>query len=129
MQTVMLQRMKSSIGDGAIQFRVNEAGNPLSPHLIGEAAYGEEEFVQQSLDALPKRYYDIQSFIHGGHDEFQWNNGDATKSTSVAVLNLFIWLDIVLYLIFSYFTLINYSFFISAKSWSTYTGTTWNLAA
>ena len=70
MQTLMLQRMKSSIGDGSIQFRVSEAGNPLSPQLVGEAAYGEEDFINRSLDALPKRYYDIQSFVHAGHDEF-----------------------------------------------------------
>ena len=70
MQTLMLHRMKASIGNGSIQFRTNEAGNPLSPHLIGEAAHGEEEFMRRSLDALPKRYYDIQSFVHGGYDEF-----------------------------------------------------------
>ena len=124
----MLQRMKSSIGSGSIQFRVNEAGDPLSPHLVGEAAYGEEDFVNRGLDALPKRYYDIQNLLHRGHEEFQWNNGDATKTTSVSVLNLFIWLDIVLYLIFAYFTIVNYSFFLSAKSWSTYTSGGWNLA-
>ena len=126
---MMLQRMKSSIGDGAIQFRVSEAGNPLSPQLVGDAIYGEEDFINRSLDALPKRYYDIQSFVHAGHDEFQWRNGDATKATSETVLNLFIWLDIVLYLVFFYFTIINYSFFLSAKSWTTYTGTTWALTS
>ena len=125
----MLQRMKGSIGNGSIQFRVSEAGYPLSPQLVGDAAYGEEDFINRSLDALPKRYYDIQSFVHAGHDEFQWRNGDATKTTSVSVLNLFIWLDIILYLVFCYFTIINYSFFISAKSWTTYTGTTWSHAS
>ena len=34
--------------------------------------------------------------------EFQWSNGDATKSTSAAVLNLLIWPDTVPYLTFSY---------------------------
>ena len=115
------------MGDGSIQFRVAETGNPLSPHLIGEPAYGEEDFVKQSLAAMPKRYYDIQSFVHGGYEDFKWENGDATKSTSVNVLNLFIWLDIVLYLVFAYFTAINYSYFNAAKSWSTYSK--YNLAS
>ena len=62
--------MKSSVGNGSIQFRISEMGNPLTPHLIGEAAHGEDEFVRQSLNAMPKRYYDIQSYVHAGHDEF-----------------------------------------------------------
>ena len=40
MQTLMLQGMKASVGSGSIHFRINEMGNPLSPHLIGDAAYG-----------------------------------------------------------------------------------------
>ena len=35
MQTIMLQNMKGTIGNGSIQFRVAESGNPLSPHLVG----------------------------------------------------------------------------------------------
>ena len=66
----MLQRMKSSIGSGSIHFRINEAGNPLTPKLIGDAAYGEEDFVNRSLEALPKRYHDIHAFFHGGDEEF-----------------------------------------------------------
>lgn len=126
MQTLMLQRMKKSVGNGSIQFRISEAGNPLSPHLIGEPAFGEDQFVQQSLDAMPKRYYDIQSLVHGGFEDFKWENGDATKSTSVNVLNLFIWLDVTLYFFFCYFTVINYSYFNAAKSWSSYSN--YNLA-
>ena len=35
MQTLLLLKLKESIGDGAIQFRIAETGNPLAPRLIG----------------------------------------------------------------------------------------------
>ena len=76
------------------------------------------------LEAMPKRYYDVQALFHTDSEEFSWDNGDATKTTSKAVLNLFIWLDWFLYLFFGYLTLINYSHFIAAKSWSDYSNYT-----
>ena len=78
--------------------------------------------LRRGLDAFPKRYYDIQALYHGDEENFSWDNGDATNTTSVEVLTLFLWLDWFLYIFFGYFTLINYSYFVSAKSWSTYTG-------
>ena len=130
LQTRALNNLKGKIGNGSIRFRINEAGNPLTPHLVGDSYMTDADYddVTRTLSGFPKRYYDIQSFFHGYDDEFKWENGDATSSTSLSVINLFIWLDWVLFIAFGYFTLINYSYFIAAKSWTSYTGTTWSLS-
>ena len=57
---------------------------------------------------------------------YSLDNGDATRTTSVAVLNMFIWFDWILYILFGYLTLINYSVFVNAKTWTSYKG--YNLA-
>ena len=71
---------------------------------------------------------DIQSFYHDGATEFSWENGDATKTTSEAVLNLQLWISVIAYIVFGYFTLINYSHFDTAKSWADYTSGGFNLS-
>ena len=121
--------MKNAIGYGAIEFRHAEAGNPLAPRLIGEGYDSNDyDFVQKGLAAMPKRYFDIQALFHGSQEEFNWANGEATNTTTASVLNLFIWFDWILYLIFGYFTLINYSYFNAAKSFTSYTGATWAIS-
>ena len=72
--------------------------------------------MERSLEALPGRYYDIQALFHGFNQDFSWDNGEATRTSSAAVLNLFLWLDWILFFLFAYMTIINYSYFIAAKT-------------
>ena len=108
MQTMMLRQMKNSIGSGEIRFRINQAGNPLSPQLVSDnhMSLADSEWVHKALLGMPQRYYDVQSLYHNGETEFQWNNGEATLTTSAAVLNLFLWLDWFGYLFFAYLVVI-----------------------
>ena len=62
--------------------------------------------------------------MHDGSDEFKWENGDAESGLSKSQINSFLWLEGILYLIFAYFTLINYSHFVNAKTWSDYSNYT-----
>ena len=126
MQTLLLMSLKSEIGTGQIRFRMSEAGNPLSPQMVSDSHLSDSsaDFVREGLAALPKRYFDFQSLYHDGATEFKWENGEATATTSAAVLNLYIWLDWFGYLAFGYFTLVNYSHFVKAKTWTDYTGYT-----
>ena len=75
---------------------------------------------------MPRRFFDVQALFHSDSSNFSWDNGNATKTSSTGVLVWFIIQGWLFYVIFSYFTLINYSYFVSAKKWTAYTG--YNLA-
>ena len=55
MQTLMLRKMKASIGNGEIRFRINEAGNPLAPQLINDTYLSstDSEWVRRALLGMP----------------------------------------------------------------------------
>ena len=55
-----------------------------------------------------------------------WDNSDAIIGNSNFALNFFLIFVWSAYLTFCYFTLINYSYFISAKSWADYSNFTLN---
>ena len=76
------------------------------------------DFVHQGLEALPKRYFDVQSLYHGNSKEFNWANGDATLETSSGTLVTYMVLDWLVFFFFCYLVLINYSHFVAAKSWA-----------
>ena len=62
--------------------------------------------MQRGVDALPKRYYDMQALFHGGETDFSWDNGNATKTNSEGILIWFIIMDWLLYIIYCYLILI-----------------------
>ena len=68
-ETIVMFQLISKVSDSAIQFRVAEAGNPLRPELIGGGAhssFADSDFVKQSFESLPDRYYAIQALFHSG---------------------------------------------------------------
>ena len=101
-------------------------GNPLAPQLFSDSHLSEADadFVKRGLEALPKRYLDFAALHHFGEDEFKWDNGEATATTPASALNLILYMDWFLFIIFGYFTLINYSHFHAAKSWADYSNYT-----
>ena len=122
MNTIYLAQLMGEIGEGQIRFRLSEAGNPMGPHLINDQHLSAEsaDFVHHGLEALPKRYFDIQALYHGNDKEFSWANGDATLERNSSTLQLFIIFDWIFYVLFGYLVLTNYSHFVAAKSWTDY---------
>ena len=78
--------------------------------------------MQRGVDALPGRFYDMQALFHKGDTEFSWDNGNATKTNSAGLLIWYIIMDWLLYIIYCYLVLICYSYFVKAKTWSSYSG-------
>ena len=66
MQTQLIWELQGVISNGEIRFRVNQAGNPLSPQLVSDSHLSEADadFVRSGLDALPRRYTDIMQLSH-----------------------------------------------------------------
>ena len=70
------------------------------------------------MEALPGRFHSFIRLFHDYSDdtEFKFENGDAWEPNNVRLLRWYIASEWLLYLIFVYFVLINYSYFIQAKS-------------
>ena len=130
MNTIYLAQLMGEIGEGQIRFRLSEAGNPVGPHLVNDQhlSAASADFVHQALEALPKRYFEVQALYHANDEEFDWANGDATLQTSSGALTTYMVLDWLIYLLFAYLVLVNYSHFVAAKTWTDYTGQTWALS-
>jgi len=113
----MFGRMIRASSTGAIRFRIFSDSNPLGPELINDESSisNEDEFVIRGLENLPKRYQYVQQLLTDAGKPFEWRNGDATMEKTNTALGLYILLDWLLYFVFAYFTLINYSYFIEQQ--------------